>query len=135
MNDFNNQIIAEFRANSGKVGGPFQGAPMVLLTTKGKRTGNPHVTPLVPLLDGGEIYVFGSMGGAPKHPAWYHNLVANPDVTVEHGTETFEARAEEVTGADRDAIYAKQASLLPTFGEYQQKTTRVIPVIRLKRQA
>jgi deazaflavin-dependent oxidoreductase (nitroreductase family) len=134
VNDFNQRIIEEFRSNGGKVGGPFEGAPMVLLTTTGKRSAAKHTTPLVPLLDGDQLYVFGSMGGAPKHPAWYHNLVANPDVTVEHGTEKFDATAEVVTGAERDAIYAKQAALLPTFGEYQQKTSRVIPVIRLRRR-
>jgi deazaflavin-dependent oxidoreductase (nitroreductase family) len=133
-NDFNTQIIKEFRANAGKVGGPFQGVPMVLLTT-GARSKQPHTTPLVPLIDGGEIYVFASMAGAPKHPAWYHNLVATPAVTVEHGTEKFTARAEVVTGAERDALYAKQAALLPGFADYQAKTTRIIPVIRLKRQA
>ena len=134
MNDFNQRIIEEFRSNGGKVGGPFKGAPMVLLTTTGKRSGAKHTTPLVPLLDGDQLYVFGSMGGAPKHPAWYHNLVGNPEVTVEHGTEKFDATAEVVTGPERDAIYAKQAALLPTFGEYQQKTSRVIPVIRLRRR-
>jgi deazaflavin-dependent oxidoreductase (nitroreductase family) len=133
-NDFNSKIIEEFRANLGKVSGPFEGAPMVLLTTTGARSKQLHTTPLVPLIDGGEIYVFGSMGGAPKHPAWYHNLVANRDVTVEYGTETFTARAETVTGPGRDALYAKQAALMPTFAEYQSKTTRTIPVIRLKRR-
>jgi len=108
---------------------------MALLTTTGTRSKRPHITPLVPLIDGGEIYVFASMGGAPKHPAWYHNLVATPTVTVEHGTEKFAALAETVTGTERDELYASQVAIRPVFGEYQGKTTRTIPVIRLKRQA
>ena len=132
--DFNNSIINEFRANKGKVGGPFEGAPMVLLTTTGARSGKQHTTPLVPLIDGDQLYVFGSMGGAPKHPSWYHNLVANPAVSVEQGTAKFAATAQPVTGAERDALYAKQASRMPAFGNYQKQTTRTIPVIRLDRQ-
>jgi deazaflavin-dependent oxidoreductase (nitroreductase family) len=134
-NEFNTKIIEEFRANEGKVGGPFKGAPMVLLTTTGKRSGKEHVTPLVPLIDGDEIYVIASMGGAPKHPAWYHNLVANPRVRVEQGTGSFSATAQVVTGSERDALYGKQAALLPAFGEYQQRTSRTIPVVRLVRDS
>jgi deazaflavin-dependent oxidoreductase (nitroreductase family) len=133
-NDFNTRIIEEFRANEGRVGGPFAGAPMVLLTTTGARSGRPHTTPLVPLEDGGQLYVFGSMGGAPKHPAWYFNVVAHPEVTVEHGTEKFPARAEVVTGTERDRLYALQASRMPAFGEYEKKTSSTIPVIALRRQ-
>ena len=110
-----------------------QGAPMVLLTTKGARSGKSHITPLVPLIDADGLYVFASMGGAPKHPAWYHNVVANPSVTVEQGTESFAANAEILTGKERDDIYAKQAALLPAFGQYQARTTRTIPVVRLVR--
>ena len=132
-NDFNTQIIEEFRKNEGKVGGPFQGAPMVLLTTKGARSGKTHITPLVPLIDGDGLYVFASMGGAPKNPAWYHNLVANPSVTVEQGTQSFAANAEVLTGKERDDVYAKQVAVLPTFGEYQARTKRTIPVIKLVR--
>jgi deazaflavin-dependent oxidoreductase (nitroreductase family) len=134
MNDYNQRIIEEFRSNGGKVGGPWEGRPMVLLTTTGARSGNKHTTPLVPYADGDQLYVFGSMGGAPRHPAWYHNVLANPTVTVEHGTERFTARAEPLSGAERDDIYAKQAALLPAFAQYQERTSRVIPVIRLVRE-
>lgn len=132
-NEFNEKIIAEFRANGGVVGPPFQGAPMVLLTSTGAKSGKPHTTPLVPFIDGDEVYVIASMGGAPKHPAWYFNVQAHPQVTVERGTEKYTATAEVLQGAERDDIYAKQAALLPTFAEYQQKTTRTIPVVRLRR--
>jgi len=132
MNDFNTNIIEEFRNNKGKVAGPFQGMPMVILTTKGRRTGNPHETPLVPLEDDGKLFVFGSMGGAPKHPAWFLNLRDNPRVTVEHGTDKFEAEAKIISGEEHDRIYAKQAQRVPQFAEYQQKTKRQIPVVELK---
>ena len=133
--NWNQQIIDEFRKNEGKVGGPFQGAPMLLLISKGARSGKSHITPLVPLVDGDSLYVFASMGGAPKNPAWYHNIVANPSVTVERGTESFAANAEVLTGKERDDIYAKQAALLPAFGQYQSKTKRTIPVIKLVRSS
>ena len=132
MNDFNTNIIEEFRNNKGKVAGPFQGMPMVILTTKGRRTGNPHETPLVPLEDDGKLFVFGSMGGAPKHPAWFLNLRDNPRVTVEHGTDKFEAEAKIISGEEHDRIYAKQAQRVPQFAEYQTKTTRQIPVVELQ---
>ena len=131
-NDFNRSIIEEFRANDGVVGGPFSGAPLVLLTTTGAKSGRQHTTPLVSLDDDG-LYVFASMAGAPKHPAWYHNVVANPRVTVERGSDTFEADAVVTTGDERDRIYAEQSSRVPNFAEYQQNTTRVIPVVRLDR--
>jgi deazaflavin-dependent oxidoreductase (nitroreductase family) len=129
-NDFNDKIIAEFRANEGGVG-----APMVLLTTAGAKSGKRHTTPLVCLAEGERVYVFPSMGGAPKHPAWYHNLAAHPGVTVERGAEKDAATARITTGAEQDELYARQAALLPTFGEYQQKTSRIIPVIELVREA
>ncbi len=132
-NDFNTRIIQEFRENAGRVGGPFAGAPMVLLTTTGAKSGASHTTPLVPLEEDGRVYVFASMGGAPKHPAWYFNLVAHPDVAVERGTEKYRARAKVVTGEERDRIYARQSALRPPFGEYQQRTKRTIPVIELDR--
>lgn len=133
-NEFNTKIIEEFRANEGRVGPPFQGAPMVLLTTTGARSGQPHTTPLVPLLEDGHVYVIASMGGAPKHPAWYFNVRANPHVTVEQGTEKYEADARILEGKERDEAYALQTARLPSFGEYQQKTTRRIPVIELVRR-
>jgi len=132
-NEFNEKIIAEFRANGGKVGPPFEGAPMALLTTKGARSGRSHTTPLVYLQDGGRICVFASMGGAPKHPQWYRNVVANPEVEVEVGSQKYAARAVVTSGAERDALYGRQAALIPTFGEYQQKTSRTIPVVALER--
>ena len=132
-NDFNTRIIEEFRQNAGKVGAPFAGAPMVLLTTTGAKSGRPHTTPLVPLLEDGRLYVFGSMGGAPKHPAWYFNLRAHPDVTVEQGKETFAAKASEITGPERDRLYAAQVAKMPGFGDYEKRTTRTIPVIELTR--
>ncbi len=130
-NDFNQGIIAEFRANAGKVGGGFAGAPMVLLTTTGAKSGKRNTTPLVCLEDGGRIVVFASKGGAPTNPAWYHNLRAHPTVTVEFGAETFEAQAEEVLGDERDALYRRQAERFPGFAEYEAKTTRRIPVVAL----
>ena len=134
MSEFNARIIEEFRSNAGKVGPPFEGAPMVLLTTTGARSGQPRTTPLVCLPDDdGTIYVFASKGGAPTHPAWYHNLVAHPRVTVEQGTERFEAVATPLEGDARDAVFARQAALRPQFGEYQESTSRTIPVIALRR--
>jgi deazaflavin-dependent oxidoreductase (nitroreductase family) len=133
MKAFNAALIEEFRANGGKVGGRFEGRPVLLLTTTGARSGRPFTSPLVYLDDGGRTYVFASKAGAPSHPDWHHNLVANPAVTVELGTERYEAKAVLITGEERDRIYAKQVEAAPNFGEYQQKTTRIIPVIALDR--
>ena len=132
MNDYNQRIIEEFRANGGKVGGPFEGAPMVLLTTTGAKSGKRHTTPIVYLPDGDRIVVFASMGGAPTNPAWYHNVRANPDVTVEVGTEKRDARAVVTSGDERERLFRKQASLFPAFAEYEKNTTRTIPVIALE---
>ena len=131
---FNAALIEEFRANGGKVGGTFEGRPVVLLTTTGAKSGRRLTTPLVYLQEGDRRFVFASKAGAPTNPDWYHNLVANPAVTVEVGTETYEATAVVVTGEERDRLYAKQVETTPIFGEYQQKTTRVIPVIALERR-
>src|SRR5438046_611814 len=140
MHDYNRKIIDEFRANEGRVGGPFAGAPVALLTSAGAQSGRPHTTPLVCLREeddqGGQsdrIYVVGSMGGAPKHPAWYHNLKAHPEATVEVGTEKYPVRATIMTGAERDRLFEKQSSLRPQFAEYQSRTTRKIPVVALER--
>ena len=132
-NEWNTKIIEEFRSNEGRVGGQFEGAPLLLLTTKGAKTGRARVNPMMYLAEEGETYVFASKAGQPTSPDWYHNLVANPLVTVEIGTETFEATARVLTGADRDRIYARQAALYPGFAEYQEKTSRVIPVVALDR--
>lgn len=132
-NDWNQSIIAEFRANEGHVGGPFAGLTLLLLTTIGAKSGRQFTSPLVYSTDGDRLLIFASKAGAPTHPDWYHNLIANPEVTVEQGTETFNARAVVVTGEERDRLYAEQATRSPQFAEYQTKTTRQIPVVALER--
>jgi deazaflavin-dependent oxidoreductase (nitroreductase family) len=131
MSDFNTKIIEEFRANGGKVGGPFAGAPLVLVTTTGAKTGATRTTPLVYLPDGDRIVIFASKGGAPTNPAWYHNLVAHPEATAEVGGETRRVRAEVLTGEERDRLFAEQARRMPNFAQYAANTTRVIPVVAL----
>lgn len=133
MTDFNTHIIEEFRANQGRVGGPFEGATLLLLTTTGARSGEPRTTPLGVLTIDGTPVVVASAAGADRHPAWYHNLLKTPEVTVETGTGTYQAVAEAPTGADRDELWAKVVAAEPGFGEYQLKTTRRIPVVRLIR--
>lgn len=137
MSDFNAQVIDEFRAADGKVGGPFEGRPMVLVHHTGRRTGTERVTPLVylPTDDASVIYIFASKAGAPTNPDWYRNLVAAGKTTVELGAETFDVRVEEVTGEERDRIYARQVEAQPQFAEYEAKAdgVRVIPVLRLTR--
>lgn len=133
MNDFNKQVIEEFRANDGKVGGMFEGAPMLLLTTKGAKSGQPRIAPLVYTRDGDRIVIIASKGGAPTHPDWYHNIAANPDVTVEVGTEKFPARAEVAPEPERTRLFNAQADLMPNFYEYQKNTERTIPVITISR--
>ena len=135
VNDFNHNLIDEFRANGGKVVGAFEGTPLLLLTTTGAKSGRKHTTPLVYRPDGDRVAVFGSKGGAPSHPAWYLNLVANPGVTVELPGDTFEARAVVVEGAERDRIFSAQKQAMPAFAEYESKTDRQIPVILLERVA
>jgi deazaflavin-dependent oxidoreductase (nitroreductase family) len=133
--DFNTKVIREFRENGGKVGGPFEGAPMLLLTSTGAKSGQQRVSPMMYLADGDRYIVFASKAGAPTNPDWYHNLVAHPGATAEVGTERFGVQATVVTGAERDDLYARQASLYPGFAEYQAKTTRTIPVVALERTA
>jgi len=133
MNDFNAQVIAEFRANEGQVGGPFAGSTVLLLTTTGAKSGLERVNPVVARVEDDRIYVFASKAGAPTHPDWFHNLVARPEVTVELGAERFAARAVVVEGAERDRIYAAQAAEFSNFAEYQEATDRVIPVVLLER--
>jgi deazaflavin-dependent oxidoreductase (nitroreductase family) len=136
--DFDNmshRVIDEFRATGGKAGGMFTGKPLVLVHHIGAKSGKERIAPLVPLLDDGRIFIFATKGGSDKNPDWYGNLVANPNVTVELGTETFPATARTLTGEERDDIYAKQSAVEPQFGEYQQMTTRVIPVVELVRTA
>jgi len=133
VNEFNRNLIDEFRAKDGKVTGVFAGAPVLLLTTTGARSGRKHTTPLVYQQDGDRIVVFGSRGGAPTHPAWYRNLVANPIVTVELPGETFEAKAGTIEGPERERIWSAQKEIMPAFAEYEAKTDRQIPVVVLER--
>lgn len=133
QSDFNKQIIEEFRANGGETFGVFKGRPLLLLTTTGAKSGESRTTPLVYSKDGDRVVIIASMGGAPKHPAWYLNLAANPGVTVELGTEKFAATASSAEGTERDRLYAQQAEMMPAFNEYEQKTTRRIPVVLLER--
>ena len=134
VHDFNSGIIEEFRANRGVVGGPFRGAPLVLLTTTGAKSGKRRTNPLATLDDGGRLYVFASKGGSPTNPDWYYNVVANPEVEVEYGDETFSAVAHVVTGEERDRVFETQARHMPAFADYQERTDgRVIPVVELRR--
>lgn len=130
-NDFNASIIEEFRANEGKVGGPFEGAPMVLLHTTGARSGRERISPLMYQDLGGAIAVFASKAGAPDNPDWFHNVVANSDVTAEVGTETRAYRARVAEGDERERIWSKQKEIAPGFADYEAKTPRVIPVVVL----
>jgi len=132
-NEFNNRVIEEFRAKHGKVKGP-EGGDLILLNTKGAKTGQPRTYPLMSVPYGENYLAVASKGGAPSNPHWYYNLLAHPDVTVETGAETFPAKARLLTGEERDKAYAHAASIFAPYAEYQQKTTRVIPVFLLERQ-
>jgi deazaflavin-dependent oxidoreductase (nitroreductase family) len=134
MNDMNRKVIEEFRANAGKVGGYFEGAQMIIVHHVGAKTGTAYETPLVYQADGDNFVIFASFGGAPTDPAWFRNLKANPDTVVEVGAETIPVTAAEVTGAQRDEIYARQAAAMSNFAQYQEMTTRTIPVVRLTRR-
>jgi len=134
MSDFNKGTIDEFRANNGKVGGYFAGANMLLLHTVGAKSGQARTNPVVYVTDGDRIVVIASKGGADSNPDWYYNLLANPNVTVEIGTEQFQARATAVTEEpERSRLYAKIVEHRPSFAAYEQKTSRKIPVIILER--
>jgi deazaflavin-dependent oxidoreductase (nitroreductase family) len=135
FDEMNRAVIEEFRASGGKAGGAFRGKPLVLVHHIGAKSGKARISPLVPLLDDGRIFVFASKGGSDSNPDWYGNLVANPNVTVELGTETFPATARPLVGEERDETYAKQSAVEPQFGEYQRMTTRVVPVVELVRTA
>lgn len=134
MSDWNTKIIEEFRANGGQVGGPFAGAPMIIMHTTGAKSGVERTIPVVyfPQTDG-TMVVIASKAGAPTNPDWYHNIKAHPRFDVEVGTETFPVDAAELTGAERDTVWTGAVAAMPNFGEYQEKTTRVIPVLRLTR--
>ena len=133
-NEWNRTIIEEFRSNQGVLGGNFAGAPVLLLHTTGAKSGVERVNPMMYLNDNGRIYVFASKAGADAHPDWYHNLRAHPQVSVEVGTEHYDATARDVEGDERARIYAEQASRFSGFADYQAKTSRVIPVVELVRQ-
>ena len=138
-NDWNQGIITEFRANEGRVGGPFAGAPMILVQHVGRTSGKQYTTPLVYLPgDGGDdsMYIFASKGGAPTNPDWYGNLIAAGEATVEVGTSTIAVTITEVAGDERDRIFAEQVKRMPGFGDYAKQTEgiRTIPVLRLTRQ-
>jgi deazaflavin-dependent oxidoreductase (nitroreductase family) len=130
---FNEKIIAEFRENGGVVGQPFEGAPILLLTTTGAKSGAERTNPLVYLPDGDRYVVCASAGGAPKNPSWYHNLVAHPQAIIEVGTEKFPVAAEIVSEPERTELYARQAAARPGFADYEKATSRVIPVVALTR--
>jgi deazaflavin-dependent oxidoreductase (nitroreductase family) len=132
-NDWNKRVTEEFRANNGKVGGQFEGRPIVLITHTGAKSGAKRTTPLVYMPDGDRMVIIASKGGAPTNPDWYHNLVKNPKITVEVGTEAFDAHARVAEGKERDKLYARLAKLFPGFDELQQKITRRIPVVILER--
>ena len=130
-NDRNQKIIDEFRANGGKVGGPFEGKTLLLLHTKGAKTQHERVNPVAYVRDGNRWVVIASKGGAPTNPNWYYNLVANPLITIEVGKEKFQARAAVAEEPERTRLYNKMVEMMPGFDEYRRKTTRKIPVMVL----
>ena len=132
MNSWNAKTIEEFRANGGKVGGNFEGAPLLLLHHKGAKTGTDRVNPVMYQAVGHDYAVFATKGGAPTNPDWYHNLLANPDATIEIGTETKAVHARVAEGDERERIWSTQKERYPGFAEYEAKTTRQIPVVILK---
>lgn len=135
MADWNDRIIDEFRSNEGRVGGPFKGRPLLLLHHRGARSGIERVNPLaLQDLGDGAWAVFGSKGGAPTDPDWFHNLRANPDATIEIGKEIVSVTARVAEGEERERIWARQKELMPGFADYEKKTTRQIPVVILERR-
>ncbi len=132
-NNWNQAIIDEFRANAGKVGGPFAGRTLLILHTTGAKTGQERANPVAHVTDGDRIVIIASKGGAPSHPDWYRNILAHPLVTVEVGTEKFQARATVESEPERSRLYAKMVEMMPGFADYERKTTRKIPVITLTR--
>jgi len=132
-NDRNKKIIEEFRTHEGKVGGNFEGAPVLLLHTNGAKSGLERVNPMMYLQESDRVFVFATKAGADSDPDWYRNLVANPGVIVELGVDTFAANAVPIVGVERDRVYSVQAERYPGFAEYEAKTTRVIPVVELIR--
>ncbi|CAM2905260.1 nitroreductase family deazaflavin-dependent oxidoreductase [Skermania piniformis] len=136
MSDFNSAIIDEFRANAGQVGGPFAGGDLLLLHTIGARSGAERINPLAYATDDGDLIIAASRAGSDQNPDWYHNLAAHPDITVEVGNDTYPVTATAITGGpERDRLYGLLVAKMPGFAEYETKTSRVIPVIRLRRTA
>ena len=133
LNDYNTKLINEFRANDGQIQGDFANAPIVLITHTGAKSGKQRTNPIAYMRDGDNVVVIASKGGSPTNPAWYHNLVANPVVTVELPGETYQARARVAAGDERERLFAAQAAIMPNFKAYQDKTTRQLPVIVLER--
>ena len=133
LGDFNRGVVEEFRANDGKVGGPFQGGTLLLLHTTGAKSGAPRLSPLAYLDVDGRLLIVGSYAGAPKDPAWVHNLRANPRAHIEIGTDAYDVTARELPRDERDEVFRKVTAVAPFFGEYQSKTTRVIPLFELTR--
>ncbi len=129
--DFNAKIIAEFHANEGRVGGPFEGLPLLLLHHTGAKSGKPRVNPLAYQADGGRYVIFASKAGAPTNPDWYHNLKAHPSVAIEVGTGTIDVLAGEASGEERERLFRTQAARVPQFADYEAKAGRVIPVMVL----
>ena len=129
--DFNAQIIDEFRANEGRVGGMFEGSTLLLLHHTGAKSGKSRINPLAYQRDAGRYVIFASKGGTPTNPDWYHNLKAHPDVAIEVGTDTVQVRASEATGEERERLFRAQTERVPAFAEYERKTDRPIPVIVL----
>jgi deazaflavin-dependent oxidoreductase (nitroreductase family) len=132
-NNWNQATIDEFRANSGKVGGPFAGKTLLLLHTSGAKSKLERINPVAYVTDGDHLVIIASKGGAPTNPDWYYNILAHPLVTVEVGTERFQAQAAITSEPERTRLYNKMVEMMPGFAEYQRKTTRVIPVITLTR--
>jgi deazaflavin-dependent oxidoreductase (nitroreductase family) len=133
VNDFNRDLIEQFRANDGKTTGPFAEAPLMLMTTTGAKSGKERIIPIVYTRDGDRLVIAASKGGAPTNPDWYANVVANPEVTIELPGEKFPARATVVDRTERDRLYAAHAAAMPGFAEYETKTDRVIPIVVLER--
>ena len=135
VNDWNKQVIAEFRSNAGKVGGQFEGAPLLLLHTTGAKSGQARINPMMYLADGDNYVVFASKGGAPTSPDWYHNLLANPRPTIEVGDKTINVVAKVAEGETRERLFSRQKELYSGFADYEAKTTRQIPVVILEPEA
>jgi len=133
VNDWNKKIIEEFRANGGEVGGNFEGRTLLLLHTKGAKSGQERINPVAYTKDGDQLVVIASKGGAPTHPDWYYNIIANPQLTVEVGAEEFEVSAIVAEEPERTRLYSQMATIMPGFADYKSKTTREIPVIILKK--